>query len=208
MNETYMLLVGLQLLKSDIHHLTNRDMEYYQLAIANSKFFTRMRLNLGKLIVIDIHKILNPNEHFSLKKTIDFAKSNINRIDWYKQINKTDLDEMEFQVNDLIERNLENVKTLRNKQFAHLDKYKDTYKYDLLFIDIYETMEKSEIIYKNLSSHFSNSDAIFNVWKNPPNEIIDLAKFHKIRKLLLDKYLNNDWNNDFNEIWKIINKNP
>ncbi|WP_413788382.1 hypothetical protein [Tenacibaculum sp. 1B UA] len=161
-----------------------------------------------KLLVIDIHKLLNPNEHFSLKKTINFAKSNINKIEWNIKPTQEHLKTIELQIDELIENYLQKVKNLRNNHYAHLDKNKDTIIYDLRLKDMYQIMEKSEIIYKNLVSHFNNSGAIFNIWKNPPNEILSLSKYHKIRKLLLDKYLANEWNDELNQIWGIINEKP
>ncbi|MFY0712836.1 hypothetical protein J1D01_04100 [Seonamhaeicola sp. NFXS20] len=206
LSETYKLLVELEILKSDIQHLSNTEKEYFKIAVDKSKFLYRTYFNSVKILVLDIHKILNPEEHFSLKKTINFAKSNINKIEWNKQMTQTDLSQIEFQIDDLIERNLEKVKKLRNKQYAHLDKNKDKIEYDLRLIDVYETIEKSEIIYKKLLSHFKGSDVIFNKWREPPNEIISLYKYHKIRKLLLDKFLKNEWSDDFDQIWKILNE--
>lgn len=115
MSETYKLLIDLELLKSDIKHLSNREEEYFNIAVNKSKFLYKTYFNSVKLLVIDIHKILNPNENFSLKKTINFAKSNVNKIQWQNQITINDFKEIELQTNDLIERKLEKVKTLRNK---------------------------------------------------------------------------------------------
>ncbi|MDO6743678.1 hypothetical protein Q4553_03775 [Tenacibaculum soleae] len=75
-------------------------------------------------------------------------------------------------------------------------------------IDMYETIEKSEMIYKKILSRFKSSDALFNIWKKPPDEIINLSKYHKIKKLLLDKYLKNEWSDDLDQIWTILNEKP
>ncbi|MDO6812084.1 hypothetical protein [Tenacibaculum soleae] len=208
MSETYKLLVELEILKSDIQHLSNTEKEYFKITVDKSKFLYRTYFNSVKLLVLNIHKILNPKEYFSLKKTINFAKSNIHKIEWNNQMTQAELNQIELQINDLIEHNLEKIKTLRNNQYAHLDKNKDTIEYDLRLIDMYETIEKSETIYKKILSHFKSSDALFNIWKNPPDEIINLSKYHKIRKLLLDKYLKNEWSDDLDQIWKILNENP
>lgn len=206
MEETYKLLVGLELLKSDIQHLSNKEKEYFKIAINKSKFIYRTYFNSVKLLVIDIHKILNPKEHFSLKKTINYAKSNINKIDWYIKPTQEDLKIIEIQIDELIEDKLQKVKNLRNKHYAHLDKNKDSIKYDLRLIDMYEVLEKSEIIYKRISHLSNKSGAIFNIWHQPPNEIINLSKYRKINNLLLEKIWKNDWSEEFDIIWKIVNE--
>lgn len=208
MQETYKLLVGLELLKSDIQHLSNKEKEYFGIAINKSKFLYRTYFNSVKLLVIDIHKILNPKEHFSLKKTINFAKSNINKIDWNIKPTQEDLNIIECQIDELIEDKLKKVKDLRNNHYAHLDKNKDTVKYDLRLIDMYDVIEKSEIIYKKISLLLNNTEAIFNIWHQPPSEIVNLSKFLKIKNLLLDKILKNEWSEEYDIIWKIVNEKP
>ncbi|MGE5944736.1 MAG: hypothetical protein ACM31G_10395, partial [Flavobacteriales bacterium] len=78
------------------------------------------------------------------------------------------------------------------------------YNYNFRLIDAYETIEKFQEIYRNLIFYFNGSGVVFSIWNEPPNEIISLSKYHKMRKSLLDLRFTDKWNEEFEKLWKIM----
>lgn len=204
LEETYLLLVELERLKSDIQHLSNQNADYFKIAVQKSHFLYRTYFNAIKLLVIDTYKILNPTQDFTLHKTLNFIISNHKNIDWYKTPKIGDLNTIKLQIESLVEDKLESIKILRDKNYAHLDKDREKYKYDFRLIDAYESIDKLQEIYRSLIFHFNGSGVVFSLWNKPPNEIISLSKYHKLRKSILELHFTDKWNDEIEKLWRII----
>ncbi|MGE5943236.1 MAG: hypothetical protein ACM31G_02745 [Flavobacteriales bacterium] len=157
LEETFLLLVELERLKSGIKHLSNQNKDYFKTAVQKSHFLYRTYFNAIKLLVIDINKILNPTQDFSLYKTLNFIINNHRNIDWHESPTIKDLTTIKLEIENLIQNKLEGIKTLRDKNYAHLDKNRENYNYNFRLIDAYETIEKFQEIYRNLIFYFNGS---------------------------------------------------
>lgn len=204
LEETYRLLVELERLKSDIQHLSNQNADYFKIAVQKSHFLYRTYFNAIKLLVIDTNKILNPTQDFSLHKTLNFMISNHKNIHWHESPRMEELNNYNLEIESLIYNKLESIKTLRDKNYAHLDKNRENYKYNFRLIDAYETIGKFQEIYRNLIFNFNGSGVVFNTWNNPPNEIIFLSKYHMLRKSLLELHFTDRWNDELDKLFRII----
>ena len=204
LEETYRLLVELERLKSDIQHLSNQNVDYFKIAVEKSHFLYRTYYNAIKILVIDTNKILNPTQDFSLYKTLNFIVINYESIDWHKKPELEELKKIQLDIDGLVENKLKGIKTLRDKNFAHLDANRENYKYDFRLIDAYETIEQCQEIYRKLIFYFNGSGVVFSIWEKPPEEIISLSKYHNLRKSLLELHFTAKWNDELGKLWRII----
>lgn len=58
LNEIFLLLGDLELMKNDIKHLSNEKEDYFKGAVEKSRFLHRAYMNCIKLMIIDAHKII------------------------------------------------------------------------------------------------------------------------------------------------------
>ncbi|MGB1211077.1 MAG: hypothetical protein ACPG41_06610, partial [Lacinutrix venerupis] len=122
LNEIRDTIIELQRLKTDIKFISNKEAEYFSEVVEHSAFFYRTYRNSIKLFVIDICKLLNPNEDFSLIKTLNYILSNRNRIEWRRELTAKRIKELITEIDNLNSEQLENFKNLRDKHYAHNDK--------------------------------------------------------------------------------------
>ncbi|MDT7830732.1 hypothetical protein RQM65_18830 [Pricia sp. S334] len=204
LNEIFLLLGELELLRSDIKHLSNGKEDYFQGAVGKSRFLHRTYKNCIKLLIIDANKILSPNEHFGLFKTINFCLTNRNKIKWTEIPSLDNLKELQIQINWLIEQHLQRIKNYRDKYYVHLDKDKDKFQYDLKLKDVYATIDESQAIFGSLNSYLNGSGVYFSIWEQPPQELINLYKYNLIRKGITDKILGGKYSKETEQYWNII----
>ncbi|WP_117884633.1 AbiU2 domain-containing protein [Aureibaculum luteum] len=114
-------LIELERLKTDIRFISNKETEYFNKIVEKSAFFYRIYRNSIKLFVIDICKLMNPNEDFSLLKTLNFIQSNRKRIEWKRELKSDRINELIFKIEILNSEHLESFKNLRDKHYAHND---------------------------------------------------------------------------------------
>ena len=204
LNEIFLLLGELELLRSDIKHLSNEKEDYFKGAVEKSRFLHRTYKNCIKLLIIDANKILSPKEHFGLFKTINFCLTNRNEIEWTEVPSLDNLKDLQIKIDGLIEQHLEKIKNYRDKYYVHLDKNKDKFQYDLKLIDVYQTIDETQAVFGSLNSYLNGSGSYFSVWDQPPQELKNLYKYNLIRKEITDKILDGKYSKKTEQYWKII----
>lgn len=188
LNETRETLIGLERLKTDIKFISNKETEYFSEVVEQSAFFYRIYRNSIKLFVIDIYKLLNPNENFSLLRTLNYIQSNRKRIEWKRELKADRINELLLEIEKLNSEHLEGFKKLRDKHYAHNDKKKFDLKYNLTLEKCWETLLKVQEIFIELSLSLSNKQFLFSILTEKPYEIISLLKYKRIKEILLAEF--------------------
>jgi AbiU2 len=178
-------LIRLEFLRSDINFISNKNSDYFKLAIEKSSFFYRVYQNSIRLFVIEIYKLLNPNEHFSCSKTLNFILSNRNQIVWKKDLPKKKIKELISSISNLDVDYIKNLKNLRDKHLTHSDKDKFEYETTISLIDSWETLEMLQNIFVQLNLHLLDKQYIFSLMCLEPGEFSAIARYRKIKNLVL-----------------------
>jgi hypothetical protein len=77
---------------------------------------------------------------------------------------------------------------LRNKYYAHNDKKKKTFTYEISLREICEILEGLQNIFSELNLKFDNHHWYFDIQYTTPDIINNLYKYNKLRKLTLNGY--------------------
>jgi len=203
LDEILVVLLELDSLKKDILNIHNEKEEYFENMIKKSKFFYRLYLNYTKLFIIDSHKLIGKNEDFNLLNLINYCQTNIEKIEWHNRINYEDLNKLKTKF-ELVSIHFNTVNLLRNKVYAHNDKKKYDFKYPITLKDFWEILEAMQFIFKEIASHFNNTDWHFEILYTEPIEIKNAYKYSKIKDLYFDVMKSDQTNIDFNDLRKII----
>ena len=187
LNEIRDTLIDLERLKTDIRFISNKESDYFKKAVEKSAFFYRIYQNSIKLFVIDICKLLNPNEDFSLIKTLDFILSNRKRIQWKRELTVEQIKEFKLRIEILNSDQLKNFKDLRDKHYAHNDKRKFDLEYNVTLKNCWKTLNEIQKIFIELNLSLSNKQYIFSLFIDEPYEIIALSRYKQIKELLLSE---------------------
>lgn len=185
LNEILDILIELERLKTDIRFISDKDAEYFHEVVEKSAFFYRVYNNSIKLFVIDICKLLNPNEDFSLIKTLNYILSNRKRIEWKRELTVDRITELLIKVEILNSENFKSFKNLRDKHYAHNDKEKNYLGYNLTLKKCWEALNIIQEIFIELKLCLSNEQYMFSLWAEEPYELVSLLKYKHIKKMLL-----------------------
>ncbi len=82
LKETMMLFFELEYLKSDLTSISNTDSKYFKVVVENSHSFYRIYRQCFKLFVIELAKVVDSKEDFSLLRLVDYIISNRKKIIW------------------------------------------------------------------------------------------------------------------------------
>ena len=185
LNEIRDTLIELERLKTDIRFISNKEAEYFSEIIEKSAFFYRTYRNSIKLFVIDICKLLNPNEDYSLIKTLNYILSNRKRIEWKRELTADRINGLILKIEILNSEHLENFKNLRDKHYAHNDKNKFDLEYNVTLIKCWKTLSIVQEIFIELNLCLLNEQYIFSILTKEPYEIVSLLKYKRINEMLL-----------------------
>ena len=187
LNEIRDILIELESLKTEIRFISNKEEDYFQYAVEQSSFFYRVYRNSIRLFVIDICKLLIPDEHFSITKTIDYALSNRKRINWYREIKIDRLKILKEKVEKLNLEQLKNFEILRNKYYAHNDKNKYDFESKVTLSNCWESLETIQGIFNELSLGLQNKEFRFETFGKEPQEIISISRYRQIKEYVLSE---------------------
>ncbi len=191
LTEVLRTILELEELKTDIKFISDKDEEYFELVVKNSYFLRRVYQNSIKLFVINICKLLNPNEDFSLIKILNYALSNRNRIHWSREISANKLKILADKIENIKENELPAFKYLRDKHYVHNDKNKNDFESKVTLLKCWNSLSVVEEVFIELNLCFMNEQYIFPMFCKNPMEIVSLTKYHKIEKYILSELQNN-----------------
>lgn len=105
------------------------------LVVNRNKFLSRVRVSLWILAVIELSKLCQKQESFSIPKLLNKMFNDFTNAEWNNKISKEEICNLqkEFET-PIIEEKIKNLKTVRDKLYAHLDpEYSNLNDYDGLF---------------------------------------------------------------------------
>lgn len=181
------VLYELESLKTDIKFISNKEKDYFKDVVEKSNFFYRVYRNSIKLFVIDICKVLNHNEDFSLIKTIDYAMSNWKRISWDRETKIEKLKTLKERIEKLNLEQLKNFKDLRDKHYAHNDKKKHEFESKVTLVNCWQCLKIIQEIFGELYLALLNKQIFFEVSVKEPQEIVSISRYQQIKKYVLSE---------------------
>lgn len=147
-------------------------------------------------------KLLNDKDDFSLKKTIDYAINNHNKILWNRDIDLVKLEEFKSKILWIQKNEFESIRTLRNKHYAHTDKMRFKFSSNLTFTKCWEIIETIQHIFISLNIHLNGTQYIFSMFWDEPSEVFKLNRYRKVEQYLLNELRAK---HDLGELQKIRN---
>ena len=198
-------LLELEFIKKDIKTLISSNEEHKKGALSESRFFTRLYLNYTRLFVIDIFKLTGKNEHHNIQKLLDFCKINRRKIEWYYPISLEKLNSLNDRLTEVSVK-FEQIAGLRNKYYAHNDKKKYSFPYQLSLTDLWEILEGLQKIFSEINLEFDNHHWYFDIQYNSPKILQNISKYNKIRKLTLNENRQNQSSIETKKLIEIIRK--
>ncbi len=187
LSEILATLLELEYIKKDIKTLINSKEEHRKETLPESHFFYRLYRNYIRLFVIDIYKIIGKKEDHNIQKLLEFCKINIKTIEWRNSISLEKLHSLSDRLSG-ISKKFEQIEGLRNKYYAHNDRKKMAFKYEISLIELWEILEGLQNIFSELNVEFDNNQWLFDIQYTSPAIMRDLYKYKKIRKLTLNEY--------------------
>lgn len=205
LDTTFNILLELEFLKNNINNISNKESKYFKNVSRNSQFFHTSYKAFLKLFVIEIYKLIDPKSDYNIQKTINFCKSNINKIEWH-HTPKLDLfdileNKLDFDISDV-----EKIKNLRDKFYAHSDKNRKQFPYDVEKFKLWEVLENLQLIFRLICQEYNNLCWLFDIQYKGLPELRMISNYKEINKLLLFKKIEGKENISIDEIEKIIRK--
>jgi hypothetical protein len=187
LKETMMLFFELEYLKSDLTSISNKDSKYFKVIVENSPSFYRIYRQCFKLFVIELAKIVDSKEHFSLLKLVDYIISNRKNIIWKNsEIEISRLKFIREEIKKIEDTHLDDIKTLRDKFYAHTDK--DRHKVESVFSQQigFEILEKLKKYFEEIALKLNNQHISFSSAKSSlTNEMVLLNRYKLIQNFIL-----------------------
>ena len=180
-------LLELEFIKKDIKTLTNSTKEDRKETLQESRFFYRLHRNYIRLFIIDIFKLIGKKEDHNIQKLIEFCKINLKKIEWFNPISLEKLNSLTDKLSNISEK-FEQIEGLRNKYYAHNDKKKNSFTYQLSFMELSEILEGLQNIFSELNVEFDNHQWLFDIQYTSPDIMHNLNKYKQLRKLTLKEY--------------------
>lgn len=198
--EIKFILIELENLKTDITSISDKNELYFKNIVENSPFFYRIYKNSIKLFIIDLHKLLKPTEDFSISKVLDYAIINHRDIIWKRDIENKKLKNLKTELENLITKDLDDIKLLRDKYYAHNDKNKDKYKVSIKLIRCWQILIVLQEIFLEINLALNNEQIIFHLFAQKTDIMYRLNKYKVIKDLINEELIKSS---DIGELQKI-----
>ena len=188
LKETTLIFFELKYLKSDLISISNEDSNYFKSIIENSPSFYRIYQNSFKLFIIELAKIFDPREDFSLMKLVDYLISNRKTITWKNsEIEISRLKTIKYEIENLENSYLQNIKNLRDKFYAHTDKNRSSIELTFTLEIGWKVLEQLRLYFEEIIAKVNNQRIIFTVYSSLTNEMVLLQRYKLIENLIITK---------------------
>jgi hypothetical protein len=190
--------------RSKIEYFENRLTIQEKEILNKYPFYPKVRFAFRNYAVLDIYKVFNPKEDYSIYNLINRAIESHSELTWYEKIGIVDLKRFIYKLDskkDLVSK----IKHIRDKHIAHLDiKYKEDIKIKLS--NITELTDTSKNILFSLSKSLFNTHLLWDIVEGDHDFafIEAVLKYHKTRQLAFTAKATNSETIDSDTIMNII----
>lgn len=204
--EITLIIFELEYLKSDLISITNKESYYFDSMIKNSPSFYRIYQNSFKLFVLELYKLLNTKEDFSLITLVNFLITN--NVEWKREAISTErLKTIGSKIEEIQHLHLTNIKNLRDKFYAHTDKNRASIKIDFTLNQSFEIFLQLRDYFEEIVLQLNNQKIMFDVLPNIINEITLLQRYKSIEKIIIEELQKGSTIVEIKKIQEIIHNN-
>src|SRR5690554_7716117 len=162
LDTTFNVLLELEFMKQSIERVSDKDSKYFEGSSHNSQFLNTVYKTFVRMFVVDLYKLIDKKSHFYLPKTITFCKDNLSKISWKHEITLQDLERIEkkFSISDTV---YNDIKTLRDKYYAHTDNNRFDYNISIKPDDLWDILKNLQEIFRLICQDFTNNCWVFEI---------------------------------------------
>jgi len=186
LDTTFNILLELEFLKNNINNISNKESKYFENACKNSQFFYTSYKAFVKLFVIEIYKLLDTKSDYNIQKTINFCKTNISNIEWYSSPKLDLFESLEKKLNFDI-KDVQKIKNLRDKFYAHSDKNRTQFPYDIQKNKLWDILDILQLAFRLICQEYNNMCWLFDIQYKGLPELKMVSNYKEIKKLILDE---------------------
>ncbi|PJJ09747.1 hypothetical protein CLU83_3118 [Flavobacterium sp. 1] len=185
LKETTLIIFELEYLKSDLISIMNPDSVYFKTIIENSPSFYRIYRNSYKLFVIELAKILDSKEDFSIISSVNFLITNRKKIVWKNsEIQLERLNFIRDEIKSIENLHLKSIKILRDKFYAHTDKNRHEIELSFNLQLGWEILKQLRAFFEEIVLKVNNQHIMFSVLSNLTNEMVLLQRYKLIQNMI------------------------
>lgn len=182
---TFNILLELEYMKQSIVSISNKDSKYFDGSSKDSQFLHTVYNVFVRMFIVDLYKLIDKQSDFYLPKTVNFCKSNRTKITWHHEITNERLEKLEKKL--LIPENIfEDIKTMRDKYYAHLDKNRFDYKVSVQHDELWNILKNYQEVFRIICSDFNNNCWIFKIQFKGVPELRYINNYKLLKELILE----------------------
>lgn len=203
LDTTLHVLLELEFMKQSIEKISDKDSKYFEGSSNNSQFLNTVYKTFVRMFVVDLYKLIDKKSHFYLPKTINFCKNNLSQINWKHEITLEDLERIEkkFTISESV---YTEIKTLRDKFYAHTDSNRFNYEISIKPDDLWEILKNLQEIFRLICQDFNNNCWLFEIQFKGVPELRYVSNYKMLQKLIINCNKNKIENIETDKLFKII----
>jgi hypothetical protein len=185
---TTLIIFELEYLKADLISVMNKESAYFKNVVEKSSSFYRIYRNSYKLFVIELAKIIDSKEHFSLLSLVNYIITHRKTIVWKREeIQIERLESIKEEIIKIQNLHLKDIKDLRDKFYAHTDKNRHEIEITFTLNQGWEILKEIRKLFEEIALKLNNQTIMFSVSSNLINEMVLLQRYKMIEKLIISK---------------------
>lgn len=188
-NEIKQILGRCEQLKGDICSLSGIYVKTYKSVFKGGEFLPRIRMYLFQIFVIQVCMILYSEEHHSLGTLIRKLLADPS-LKWPDDNLKHEVADALVRINALESTHIKNLRTLRDKFWAHRDRLRNNHPASLTYDTAWSILEEMKEVFNILSKQLLRTETRFdNLSSSEPIELAHLARYSKMYERLKPEQL-------------------
>jgi len=181
-------IIQINIIESDIKYLADAKAEYFQNIVSKSNFLHRCYIAFMKSFVIEVHKCLNPREHYNIISLYSLLIKNYHDIEWKHDTQLAYLKQKERDIIKLTKSDqFIRLKDTRNKYYAHDDRDKHTFNTAVSRNSYWDFSKTLKDTYNDLSLRLNGSQFFFDT-DLLRGVLLKMNLYHKIEDYVFEEY--------------------
>jgi len=185
LKEITLIIAELEYLKADLISIMNNESSYFKNVVENSSSFYRIYRNSYKLFVIELSKIIDSKEHFSLLSLVNYMILHRKTIVWKgEEIQIERLESNKEEIIKIQDLHLKDIKDLRDKFYAHTDKNRHEIEITFTLNQGWEILKELRNLFEEIVFKLNNQRITLSVSSNLINEMVLLQRYKMIESVI------------------------